>query len=71
MFGAQGSSNFLSRSTAILATLFFLTSLSLAYLNKSEEEPGSLLDRAPITESVIEPEEPVKADTSDAPVIPE
>lgn len=32
LFGATGSANFLSRTTAILATLFFLTSLGLAYL---------------------------------------
>lgn len=32
LFGATGSANFLSRTTAILATLFFVTSLGLAYL---------------------------------------
>jgi len=32
LFGASGSANFLSRATAILATLFFLTSLGLTYL---------------------------------------
>lgn len=44
VFGAQGSGNFLSRSTAILATVFFVTSLSLAYLAQSNKEPTSLLD---------------------------
>ena len=34
MFGSKGSANFLSRSTAVLATIFFITSLTLAYLNK-------------------------------------
>ena len=34
IFGAKGSANFLSRTTAILATIFFITSLALAYLNK-------------------------------------
>lgn len=33
LFGSSGSSNFLSRSTAVLATVFFITSLSLAYLS--------------------------------------
>ncbi|MGR9087651.1 MAG: preprotein translocase subunit SecG [Gammaproteobacteria bacterium] len=33
VFGAQGAASFLSRSTAILATLFFITSLSLAVFN--------------------------------------
>ena len=46
VFGAQGSGNFLSRSTAILATIFFLTSLSLAYLAQSNKEPTSLLETA-------------------------
>lgn len=32
LFGATGSANFLSRTTAILATIFFLTSLGLTYL---------------------------------------
>lgn len=36
VFGAQGSGSFLSRMTAILAALFFATSLSLAYLVKQE-----------------------------------
>jgi preprotein translocase subunit SecG len=31
LFGASGSSNFLSRTTAVLAALFFLTSMSLTY----------------------------------------
>ncbi len=33
VFGAQGAASFLSRATAILATLFFMTSLGLAVLN--------------------------------------
>ncbi|MEO8409091.1 MAG: preprotein translocase subunit SecG [Propionivibrio sp.] len=32
LFGATGSANFLSRTTAVLAVVFFLTSLSLAYI---------------------------------------
>jgi preprotein translocase subunit SecG len=33
VFGAQGAASFLSRTTAILATMFFVTSLGLAWLN--------------------------------------
>ena len=33
VFGAQGAASFLSRATATLATLFFITSLSLAVIN--------------------------------------
>jgi preprotein translocase subunit SecG len=32
VFGARGSATFFSRATAVLATLFFVTSLTLAYL---------------------------------------
>lgn len=36
LFGASGSSNFMSRTTGVLATVFFVTSLSLAYLGSRE-----------------------------------
>lgn len=32
LFGASGSANFLSRTTAVLASVFFITSLTLAYM---------------------------------------
>jgi preprotein translocase subunit SecG len=40
LFGATGSANFLSRATAVLATLFFLTSLGLAYLATNKPKTG-------------------------------
>lgn len=49
VFGSRGTTSFLSRTTAILATLFFLTSLGLAYLAGQRTEPGSILERAPMT----------------------
>ena len=39
LFGATGSANFLSRATALLATIFFLTSLGLAYV--ASHRPGA------------------------------
>jgi preprotein translocase subunit SecG len=36
VFGSRGSGSFLTRATAILAALFFTTSLSLAYIAKQE-----------------------------------
>ena len=45
LFGAKGSANFLSRTTAVLATLFFITSLTLAYLNKGTVVSESVLDQ--------------------------
>jgi preprotein translocase subunit SecG len=40
LFGATGSANFLSRATAVLATLFFITSLGLAYLATHKPKSG-------------------------------
>jgi preprotein translocase subunit SecG len=48
LFGATGSANFLSRTTAVLATIFFISSLALAYLATNKpREGGSVVDRAP------------------------
>lgn len=47
LFGATGSANFLSRATAVLATVFFLTSLSLAFLASSKPKTtGSVMQDA-------------------------
>ncbi|MEF8700686.1 MAG: preprotein translocase subunit SecG [Candidatus Accumulibacter sp. UW26] len=47
LFGATGSANFLSRATAALATVFFITSLSLAYLASSKPKTtGSVMQDA-------------------------
>ena len=45
VFGSRGSSNFLSRTTAVLAAMFFLSSLTLAYYSGQTPEAGSLMDR--------------------------
>ena len=50
VFGARGSGNFLTRATAVVAFLFFVTCLALAYLASNREGPSSLM------ESVIEPQ---------------
>ena len=45
LFGATGSANFLSRTTAFLATIFFLLSLALAYVaTKKPVEAGGVMD---------------------------
>jgi preprotein translocase subunit SecG len=48
LFGATGSANFLSRSTAIAATVFFLCTLALAYFGnlRPQDSGSSILDRA-------------------------
>jgi preprotein translocase subunit SecG len=43
VFGAQGASNFLSRTTAILATLFFVTSIALGYFSMQRQAPIDLM----------------------------
>lgn len=39
LFGASGSANFLSRTTAVLAAVFFLSSLGLTYLSSTRTTP--------------------------------
>src|SRR5947207_11288288 len=41
LFGAAGSANFLSRTTAVLATVFFLSSLGLTYLASNRVSGGA------------------------------
>jgi preprotein translocase subunit SecG len=50
LFGASGSANFLSRTTAVLAAVFFACTLLLAYFgNLRAPESGSVLERAAVT----------------------
>jgi preprotein translocase subunit SecG len=56
LFGASGSANFLSRSTAACATVFFLCTLGLAYLGtnpatRNSDTGGSVLDRPAVAAS--------------------
>jgi len=44
VFGAQGSASFLTRATGAFATLFFLTSMALAYYAAQGQEEVSILD---------------------------
>ena len=51
LFGASGSANFLSRSTAVLATVFLACTLGLAYfgnLRPTAARGGSVLETAPV-----------------------
>ena len=51
LFGATGGANFLSRSTGVLATVFFVCTLALAYFGHSKPaSSGSVLEgAAPVT----------------------
>ena len=60
VFGARGSGSFLTRTTAILATVFFITSLTLAYFAGKADPSSSVvksIDAAPSTELSIPVEE--------------
>lgn len=65
LFGSQGSANFLSRTTAVLATVFFLTSLSLTFLYSQSIKTTS------VTDSVIQDvQETAPEKTETMPAIP-
>jgi preprotein translocase subunit SecG len=72
LFGATGSANFLSRTTAVLATLFFLSSLGLAYLatSRPKEGGGTVMDRATGQQKQEQPAKPA-AEAQKAPAAPQ
>ena len=51
VFGSRGSATFFSRMTGVLATVFFVTSLTLAYLATQQTAPASLLESVPAPQS--------------------
>ena len=64
LFGATGSANFLSRTTAVLAALFFVLSLALAYTatRRPAEEGGGVIDVIRKREQVPAPAQKPAAD---------
>ena len=63
LFGSSGSANFLSRTTAVLATAFFLTSLGLSYLASNKPAaPSSVMEGLQAA--------PLSGAVPDAPVVP-
>ncbi|MFZ2541765.1 MAG: preprotein translocase subunit SecG [Gallionella sp.] len=72
LFGSSGSANFLSRSTAVAATLFFVTSLSLTYLYSHTIQEQGVMDKVDPAATQSSPVEPVvnPADVSKSMDIP-
>jgi len=72
VFGASGSANFLSRTTGVLATIFFITSLGLSYLASSKPSaPGSVMEQAaPAAAPDTKPADGAATDDSKARAIP-
>jgi preprotein translocase subunit SecG len=72
VFGARGSASFLSRTTAVLATLFFVSSLGLTYLFSRQKESTSVVDTvtqeapAPVTTPAPLPSLPATPATNTA-----
>jgi preprotein translocase subunit SecG len=66
LFGSSGSANFLSRSTAVAATVFFITSLSLTYLYSRPVNDQGVMDKVDVQAlqpAVPAPAVPAAADT--------
>ncbi|UTW09878.1 preprotein translocase subunit SecG [Pseudomonas benzenivorans] len=68
VFGSQGSSTFLSRVTAILATAFFLTSLGLAFF---ANEKADALNQVGLPTAAVEEVQQEKPAAEDVPVLEE
>jgi len=76
VFGSQGSANFLSTATAVLATGFFIVSLTLAYLASNREQVTSVVNNGSVMSTPAETTSPAtdvpvatdtKAKTEDVP----
>lgn len=48
LFGASGSSNFLSKSTGVAAAIFFAATLALAFLGNRPASDAGVMDRLPV-----------------------
>jgi len=73
LFGATGSANFLSRSTAVCASIFFVCTLVLAYLGSGaqrSESSGSVLDRPAAAASAASASAPAPGAIPTAPITP-
>lgn len=72
VFGSRGSGSFFSRATAVLATAFFATSLTLAFLSSQRgTAPESLLESAPAVEAEQTAPAAPAADEETSTVLPE
>lgn len=69
VFGARGSGSFLSRMTAVLAAVFFLSSMGLAYVYSNRSERASVTTiQAPVAPAEERPRLP---DQQDVPSVPD
>ena len=73
LFGATGSANFLSRTTGVLAAVFFILSLALAYTatRRPTEEGGGVIDVIRNKQQVPAPAQQPAADVPKPPAQPQ
>lgn len=71
LFGSSGSANFMSRMTAVMATVFFITSLVLTYIAANTGASRGLMERAPAAPATPASQIPVPgAPAAGAPAVP-
>jgi preprotein translocase subunit SecG len=70
IFGASGSANFLSRATAILALVFFMTSLGLTYFSSRKSDTRGVMADHPVTTQKVPGQIPGQTPGQAAPVAP-
>jgi preprotein translocase subunit SecG len=70
LFGAAGSANFLSRTTAVLAALFFVSSLGLTYLGSLHTKPKDVMQQGVMSDVPVTKSTDVPSTTVPAPVVP-
>jgi|TARA_B100001123_G_C15173053_1_gene972222 preprotein translocase subunit SecG len=77
VFGSRGSASFLTRTTGVLALVFFANSFFLAYLSGQTITPKSILEQTEVSAPVVDapnidlPGLPAGTVTDDLPMIPE
>ncbi len=69
VFGSQGSGSFLTRATAVLATLFFTICLALAYYSMQRIEPKSALETVKVEAPINSDLPPVAITEDDVPSV--
>src|ERR1700685_3057722 len=71
VFGARGTSTLFSKLTAVFAAMFFVTSLTLAYLGaRPTAEPTSVLERAAQAATTTQPAAPATPPAAPSPAAP-
>ncbi|MCE1241165.1 MAG: preprotein translocase subunit SecG [Azonexaceae bacterium] len=67
LFGASGSANFLSRTTAVLAAVFFATSLTLAFIASQKPKTSGSLMQDSVQSQPVSPAAPAAGEAPKSP----